>query len=154
MSRFCKLSPNFMIRRSEDMKHNIVILLVAAFTLSVGVAHDAEAQKPPPWNVDSVDTFYSETLCASNHFDGCVRDCDGNPDPGVTVTLTCPDGSQETGVTNSDGEYCFARPFHPSGQPSWEPGYYGLTAGCLGKLVYREGDGDIEVDLSSCCPGE
>ena len=132
------------------MRQNISILLVAVLALCVVNAGSVKPADLHPSPV--VDSMEVETLCPWNSFDVSVSDCDGNPVAGVTVTLTCPDGSQETRVTNSDGKCCFARGISFSGEPSWPTGYYALTAGCLVKLVYRSSDGDIEVDLSTCCP--
>ena len=135
-------------------KNRFAVILMVTMLLVVA-AHNAQAQKPPPWYTDSllVDTAIVWTICQANHFEVDVIDCHGDPDPGVTVTLTCPDGSQETRVTNAEGRCCFVRGFFPTGEPSWEPGYYGLTAGGVGELVYRAGNGNIHVDLSSCPPG-
>jgi hypothetical protein len=93
-----------------------------------------------------------ESVCMYNHFSGIVYDCDHNPAQGETVTLRFPDGSTETDVTNSEGKYCFAKPIPIPGGTGWEPGYYGLETRCNVKLVYRAGDGDIDIDLSVCCP--
>jgi hypothetical protein len=131
------------------MRKILAIMPALVLGLCVVAAYAVKPQDPHPSPADPIGT---ETLCMYNHFDGEVHDCYGNPVPGVTVKITCPDGSVETCVTNSEGKYCFARPISFSGEPSWEPGYYGLTAGCLGEIVYRAGDGDIEVNLSTCCP--
>ena len=132
------------------MRTFVLFIVIMAVAFLSGIPGEISGQEPHPWPPDSLQ---GQSVCMSNHFGGRVHDCDGNPHPGVTVTLTSPDGSVETDVTNSEGKYCFARPISFTGEPSWETGYYGLTAGCLGQFVYREGNGDIEVDLSSCCPG-
>jgi len=47
-----------------------------------------------------------------------------------------------TSQTDSQGKYCFCKP-----QGGWTPGTYVIKTGrCQHKEVYREGDGDIQVD--------
>jgi hypothetical protein len=132
------------------MKKCLSIIVVMGAALLLGAAHPVKAQGSQPGHaIEPLD----ESICMFNHFSGVVSDCEHNPVSGETVTLTDPSGTQETDVTNSEGRYCFARPIpFPSGS-AWEPGYYGLTTRCMGRLVYREGNGDINVNLSVCCPG-
>ena len=151
------------------MIRKISTLLLAVLAVCLLAGQNAEAQDPDWGPVDTlvvvtdtavqVDTATVgiATFCPPNHFKVDVVDCDGNPAPGVKVRLKPPDGSQETRVTDSNGRCCFARSnivTNPTQEPpSWEPGYYGLTAGGVGELVYRAGNGNIHVDLSSCPPG-
>lgn len=150
------------------MIREISSLLLAVLALCLLGGHNAEAQDPDWSPIDTLvvvtDTaVYADTAaiavatCLDNYFEVDVVDCDGNPAPGVKVKLNCPDGSQETRVTDSNGRCCFARSnivTNPTAEPpSWEPGYYSLTAGGVGEVVYRAGNGNIHVDLSSCPPG-
>jgi hypothetical protein len=132
------------------MKTNNTAIIVVVLMLLVGVAHSSQAKQIHP--SPPADTMISERICQFNSFTGYVLDCDNNPVPGEIVTLTYPNGSKKTDVTDSQGKFCFAEAISLPPGYGWEPGYYGLTTRCMGKLVYRDGDGDIEVDLSVCCP--
>lgn len=79
-------------------------------------------------------------------FFGKVEDNLGNPVPGVTVRLICPDGSQESDQTDRNGMYRICRP--PGGFP---PGHYLLTVRCCEKWVSYPGHSSMRVDFVTPC---
>jgi len=109
-----------------------ILLVGTGFKLNGAVAADHDPAGPQ---------------CQSNCFWGYVYVCAFPHGPyqlcqGCTMKLYKDNILVDTRQTDDQGKYCFCKPMG-----GWTPGIYVIKTGrCQQKEVYREGDGDIQVD--------